>query len=75
MEEVVTKAMKTVTEGIKELEKMLVELKEKQMQFEERIRQKDREFHVEMMRMCRVLASRKSNWILYVPFTITTRIF
>ena len=51
MEEVVTKVMKTVTEGIKQSEKMLVELEEKQMLFEERMRQKDREFHTEVMKM------------------------
>jgi len=51
MEEVVTKAMKTVTEGIKKSEKMFIELEEKQMLFEERMRQKNCEFHMEMMKI------------------------
>jgi len=51
MEEVVTKAMKTVTEGFNESEKMLLELEEKKMLFEERMKQKDREFHMEIMKM------------------------
>jgi len=50
MEEVVTKAMKTVIEGFKESE-ILLELEEKQMLFKERMRHKDREFHMEMMKM------------------------
>ena len=51
MGEVVAKVMKTVTEEFKESEKMLLELEEKQMLFERRIRQKDREFHMKMMKM------------------------
>ena len=38
------KAMKTATDGLKESEKMYVELEEKHMEFEERMKQKDQEF-------------------------------
>lgn len=51
MEEVMTKAMKTVTVELKESEKMFVELEEKHMKFEERMKDKDREFQKEMMVM------------------------
>ena len=51
MEDIMTKAMKTVTDGLKESEKMYVELEEKHMEFEERKKQKDREFQKEMMKM------------------------
>ena len=69
MEEVVTKAMKTVTEGIKESEKMLVELEEKQMLFEERMRQKDREFHMEVMKMFveRLPPQNPTGYSMYQP--------
>jgi len=46
-----TKAMKTVTDGLKESELMYVELEEKQMEFEERMKEKDWEFQKEMLTM------------------------
>ena len=46
-----TKAMKRVTDGLKESEKMYVELEEKHMEFEERMKEKDREFQKEMLTM------------------------
>ena len=48
MEEVMTKILKTVTDGFKETDKMMVELEEKQMKFEERMRKQYREFQMEM---------------------------
>ena len=51
IEEVVTKAMKTVTDGLKESEKMFLEMEERQMNFEERMRRQDQEFQMQMMKM------------------------
>ena len=44
-----TKAMKTVTDTLKETEKMFVELEERQMAFEERLRNQDRVFQMQIV--------------------------
>ena len=51
MEAVVSKLMKTVTEEMKESDKMFMELEEKQMKFEEQQRREERQFQLEMMQM------------------------
>jgi len=51
MEEIVTKAMRTVTDGLKESEKMYAQLEERHMEFEERMKEKDRDFQKEMMNL------------------------
>jgi len=43
--------MKTVTDGLKESEKMFLEMEERQMNFEERMRRQDQEFQMQMMKM------------------------
>ena len=49
--EVMTKTLKTVTDGFKETEMMMVELEEKKMEFEQRMRKQDHELQMEMMKM------------------------
>jgi len=61
IEEVITKAMKTVTDGMKESEKMFLEMEERQMEFQERMRQKDQEFHMRMMQMMMTGCSPQSS--------------
>ena len=51
MEAVVSKVMKTVTEELKESDKMFVELEEKRMKFEEQQRREERQFQLRMMQM------------------------
>ena len=70
MEEVMTKTMKTVTDGFKDTEKMMVQLEEKQMEFEERMRKQDREFQMEMMRMIvsRLPSPNPSQYPMYQPY-------
>jgi len=45
------KAMKTMTDVIKESEKMFIDLEKKHMKFEERMKERDHEFQKEMMKM------------------------
>lgn len=68
IEEVITKAMKTVTDGLKESEKMFLEMEDRQMKFEERMREKDREFQMEMTRMMAGYVSQSSNHNQYPQY-------
>ena len=70
MEEVMTKTMKTVTDGFKETEKMMLGLEERQMAFEERMRKQDREFQMEMMKMLvsRLPSPNPSQYPMYQPY-------
>ena len=69
MEEVMTKTLKTVTDGFKETE-MMIELEEKQMKFEERMRKQDREFQMEMMKMIvsRLPSPNPGQYPMYQPY-------
>jgi len=53
--------MKTVSDGMKESEKMFLEMEEGQMEFQERMRQKDQEFHMRMMQMMMAGCSPQSS--------------
>ena len=66
-----TKAMKTVTDGLKESEKMYVELEEKHMEFEERMKQKDQEFQKKMMKMLvsHLPPPSPAQYPMYQPFS------
>lgn len=70
MEEVMTKTMKTLTDGFKDTEKMMVQLEEKQMEFEERMRKQDCEFQMEMMRkiVSRLPSPNPSQYPMYQPY-------
>ena len=43
--------MKTVTDTLKETEKMFIELEQRQMAFEEHLRNQDWDFHMQIVRM------------------------
>ena len=64
-----TKAMKTATDGLKESEKMYVELEEKHMKFEERMKQKDQEFQKDMMKMLVSRLPHPAHYPMYQPFS------
>ena len=70
IEEVMTKTLETVTDGFKEIEKMMVELEEKQMKFEERMRKQDREFQMEMMKIIvsRLPSPNPGQYPMYQPY-------
>lgn len=51
MEDVMSKVMKNVTEGLQESDKMYLELEEKRMKFEEQQRREERDFKLQMMRI------------------------
>lgn len=51
VEDVMSKVMKTVTEGLKESDKMLMELEEKRMKFEEQQKREERQFQLQMMQI------------------------
>ena len=51
MEAVVMKVMKTVTESLKENDKMFVELEVKRMKSEEQQKREERQFQLQMMQM------------------------
>ena len=51
MESVVGKVMKAVMEGLKESDKMFVELEEKRMKFEQQQKREERQFQLQMMQM------------------------
>ena len=71
MEDIMTKAMKTMTDGLKESEKMFVKLEEKHMQFEERMKERDREFQKEMMKMLisRFPSPNPAQYPMYQPYS------
>ena len=46
-----SKVMKSVTEGLKESDKMLLELEEKRMKFEEQQKREERQFQLQMMQI------------------------
>ena len=51
MEGVALKVMKSVTDGLRESDKMFLELEEKRMKFEEQQRREERQFQLQMMQM------------------------
>ena len=51
VEQVVKKVMKTVTEGMKECDRMFMEMEEKRMQFEEQQKREERQFQLQLMQM------------------------
>jgi len=50
-EDVMMKAMKVMTDGLKESDKMFIQLEEKRMEFEERQRREERELKLRMVQM------------------------
>ena len=68
--EIMEDMMKTVTDGFKDTEKMMMQLEEKQMEFEERMRKQDREFQMEMMKMIvgRLPPANPSQYPMYQPY-------
>ena len=71
MEYIMMKAMKTVTDGLKESEKMFVEFEEKHMKFEERMNQKDQEHQMEVMKLLvsRLTPPNPAQYPLYQPYS------
>lgn len=51
MEEVLSNVMKTITEGLKESDRMFLELEEKRMKFEEQQKKEERQFQLQMMQL------------------------
>lgn len=51
VEDVMSKVMKSVTEGLKESDKMFLELEEKRMKFEEQQKREERQFQLQMMQI------------------------
>lgn len=51
IEDIVTKMMNNVTEGLKESDKMFLELETKKIKFDEKQKKEERKFQLEMMRM------------------------
>ena len=74
MEEIVTKAMRTVTDGLKESEKMHAQLEERHMEFEEKMKEKSIDFQKEMMKL---LVSRlaPTQYAMYQPYPQQQRYF
>jgi len=50
-EDVMTKAMKVMTDGLRDSDKMFIQLEEKRMEFEERQRREERELKLRMVQM------------------------
>ena len=48
-EDDLSKVAKTITEGLKDSDKMFLELEEKRMKFEEQQKREDRQFQLQMM--------------------------
>jgi len=71
MEDIMAKAMKTMTDGIKESEKMFIDLEEKHMKFEEKMKERDHKFQKEMMKMVmsRFTPSNPATYPLYQPYS------
>ena len=51
LEGIMSNAMKAVTEGLKESDRMFIELEEKRMKFEEQQKREERNFQLQMMQM------------------------
>ena len=51
IKDTLSKVAKTITEGLKESNKMFVELEEKRMKFEEQQKREDRQLQLQMMRL------------------------
>ena len=51
LEDVMRKVMKTVTEGMKESDKMLLEFEKERMKFEEQQKREERQFQLQMMQL------------------------
>ena len=51
LEDVMTKAMKVMTDGLRDSDKMFIELEEKRMKFEEKKRREECEFKLHMVQM------------------------
>ena len=51
VEDAMSKVMMTVTEGLKESDRMFLELEEKRMKFEEQQKREERQFQLQMMRI------------------------
>ena len=51
IEDAISKVTKTITEGLKESDKMFLELEEKRMKFEEQQKREDRQFQLQMMQL------------------------
>ena len=51
LEDAVTKVMKTMTDGLRNSDKMFMELEEKRLKFEEQQRREEREFQLRMIQM------------------------
>ena len=51
MEDVASKLVKTITEGLKESDRMFLELEEKQMEYEEQQKREERQFQLQMMQL------------------------
>ena len=51
MEAILMKVMNTVTETLKESDKMFLEVEEKRMKFEEQQKKEERQFQLQMMQM------------------------
>ena len=68
LENVMTKAMKVMTDGLRDSDRMLAELEEKRLKFEEQQRMEEREFQLCMIQMMQSAHGTGSS-SFYLPYS------